>query len=82
MNANASLKQYEENDLKYRFLKSYGNRAVIKLCAQTDSFYNRDKDLFTDQIITAEKRRSQIADSLIFAGEKKERKMQDLSKER
>ncbi len=66
-----SRKQYEEDSIKYRSLKVFGNKSVVRLCVQTDSLYNRNKDEFISQVIQAEQLLFSIADSIRFAGENK-----------
>ncbi|MEO8172581.1 MAG: hypothetical protein ABI581_05845 [Sediminibacterium sp.] len=73
MDSYASKKKFEENSIKYRFLKVLGNKSVLKLCAQTDSLYNRGEDQFSDLVDQAEQRRFSTADSIRLAGEKKEK---------
>ena len=43
--------QFEENDIKYRFLKANGNSALLKLLYQTDSLFNLNDNIFVKQVI-------------------------------
>lgn len=48
--------QFRENDIKYRFLKAYGDRTVRQLCHRADSIYVARKDDFEEKVLSEEKR--------------------------
>ena len=64
------LEQYEGNDIKYRYFKVYGNQALIKFCAQTDSVYLKDKSGFRDSVEQEEQRLLRQLELNRLAGEK------------
>jgi len=66
--------QFRENDIKYRYLKSYGDREVRQLCHRTDSLYEARKDDFEERVLSVEKKLLYMADSLRNLGKKKGRK--------
>lgn len=63
--------QFRENDIKYRYLKAYGDREVRQLCHRVDSIYEMRQDDFEDKVLSEEKRQWDWADSLRLAGERK-----------
>ena len=70
--------QFRENDIKYRFLKTYGDRTARQLCHRADSIYVARKDDFEEKVVSEEKRILDWADSIRLAGEKKGRKSSNL----
>lgn len=62
--------QFRENDIKYRYLKAYGDREVRQLCHRTDSIYVARKDDFEDKVLSEEKRMRDWVDSMRLAGER------------
>jgi hypothetical protein len=65
--------QFEANDIKYRFLKSSGTRASLKLCNSTDSLFQSDPVGFKYKVEQEEQKLIQQAEDLRLAGEKKRR---------
>lgn len=70
INSYQNNKQYEANDLKYRYFKIAGNTGVIKLCSITDSLYQKDESSFRTRVEQEERRLIQQAEDLRLAGEK------------
>lgn len=54
INCHIEKKQFEANDIKYRFWKANGNTSLLKIIYGTDSLYNLDKDGFTNEVLRAE----------------------------
>lgn len=54
INCHNEKKQFEANDIKYRFWKANGNTNLLKIIYQTDSLYNLDKANFTNKVCQAE----------------------------
>jgi hypothetical protein len=70
LNTYSRLEQYEGNDIKYRYFKVYGNQALIKFCAQTDSVYLKDRSGFRDGVEQEEQRVFRQLELNRLAGEK------------
>lgn len=66
--------QFRENDIKYRYLKAFGDREVRQLCHRADSIYVARQDDFEEKVLSEEKRMEDWADSIKFAGERMSRK--------
>lgn len=49
-------KQFEANDLKYRYLKMNGNGSLLKIVHATDSLYSSNKNDFTGKVVQSEQR--------------------------
>lgn len=64
--------QFRENDIKYRFLKAYGDSEVRRLCHRTDSIYAARKDDFEEKVLSEERRMQDWSDSVRLAEEKKQ----------
>lgn len=62
-------KQFRENDIKYRYLKAYGDRKVTQLCHRTDSLYEARQDDFEEKVLSKEKMIQDWVDSVKLAGE-------------
>ena len=56
INCHNEKKQFEANDIQYRFWKANGNVSLLKIIYQTDSIYNLDEDDFTKKVLDAEHR--------------------------
>ena len=54
MNCHSEKKEFEANDIKYRFWKANGNTSLLKVVYQTDSLYNLNNDAFTNGVLQAE----------------------------
>lgn len=63
--------QFRENDIKYRYLKAYGDREVRQLCHRVDSIYVARRDDFEEKVLSVEKRQQVLADSMRIAKERK-----------
>lgn len=63
--------QFRENDIKYRFLKAFGDREVRQLCHRADSIYVARQNDFEEKVLSEEKRQLGWADSMRLAGESK-----------
>jgi len=70
INSYQNNKQFEANDLKYRYLKIADNTAILKLCNITDSLYQKNVDSFRTGVEQKEQRLIQQAEDLRLAGEK------------
>ncbi len=70
LNTYSRLESYQGNDSKYRYFKVYGNQNLIKFCAQTDSFYLKDKSGFRDGVEQEEQRLFRQLELNRLAGEK------------
>jgi hypothetical protein len=64
-------KQFEANDIQYRFWKANGNTSLLKIIYHTDSLYNRDKTNFTNKVLQAEHKIAERTKIERLAGEKK-----------
>jgi hypothetical protein len=71
MNCHIEKKQFEANDMKYRFWKANGNASLLKIICRTDSLYNLDKDGFTNEVLRAEHEIAEQEKMNRLAGEKK-----------
>lgn len=71
MNCHIEKKQFEANDMKYRFWKANGNASLLKIIYRTDSLYNLDKDGFTNEVLRAEHEIAEQEKMNRLAGEKK-----------
>lgn len=67
--------QFRENDIKYRYLKAYGDLKVRQLCHRTDSLYEARQDDFEEKVLSEEKRILNWVDSFQILGKKKGKKM-------
>ena len=67
-------KNFEANNIKYRYLKVNGNTGLIKLLYRTDSLYNLNKQLFNKVVTEKEDSLVQQVQSHL-AGEKEKRKV-------
>jgi hypothetical protein len=74
MNCNSEKKQFEANDIKYRFWKANGNTSLLKVVYQTDSLYNLNKDVFTNGVLRAEHEIAEQEKKHRLAGEKKKKR--------
>jgi len=72
MNCHSEKKQFEANDIKYRFWKANGNTSLLKVVYQTDSLYNLNKDVFTNGVLRAEHTIAEQEKKHRLAGEKTE----------
>jgi hypothetical protein len=70
INSYQNNKQFEANDLKYRYLKIADNTAILKLCNITDSLYQKNENSFRTDVEKEERRLIQQAEDLRLAGEK------------
>ena len=71
MNCHSEKKQFEANDIKYRFWKVNGNASLLKVVYHTDSLYNLDKDDFTNEVLRQEHQITEQEKMQRLAGEKK-----------
>jgi len=71
MNCHFEKKQFEANDIKYRFWKANGNASLLKIIYQTDSIYNLGKDDFTNKVLRNEHQIAEQEKMHQLAGEKK-----------
>jgi hypothetical protein len=74
MNCHSEKKQFEANDIKYRFWKANGNTSLLKVVYQTDSLYNLNKDVFTNGVLRAEHTIAEQEKKHRLAGEKKKKR--------
>jgi hypothetical protein len=74
MNCHIEKKQFEANDIKYRFWKANGNTNLLKIIYKTDSLYELDKTNFKDQVREAEHQISEQQKMQRLAGEKKKKR--------
>jgi len=72
-------RQFEANDIKYRALKVSGDKVLLKLLYQTDSFYNVHADWMRKYVAKEEDRLVEKTKMIELAGEKK-KKVKDLRK--
>ncbi|WP_295233460.1 hypothetical protein [Sediminibacterium sp.] len=70
LNAHREKEQFEANDMKYRSLKTSGNKNVLNLCKYTDSLYQKDRVGFSNRVEQEEQRLIEQAELLRLAGEK------------
>lgn len=70
INSYQNNKQFEANDLKYRYLKIAVNNTILKICRITDSLYQKNEDSFRTEVEKEERRLIQQAEDLRLAGEK------------
>ena len=70
INSYQSHKKYVANDMKYRYFKIAGNKGVLKLCNTTDSLYQKDEKLFSNNVEQEEQRLIQQAEDLRLGVEK------------
>lgn len=73
INCHSEKKQFEANDIKYRFWKANGNTSLLKVVYQTDSLYNLNKDVFTNEVLRQEHQIAEQEKKHRLAGEKKKR---------
>jgi len=73
MNCHSEKKQFEANDIKYRFWKANGNTNLLKIIYQTDSLYNLDKTNFAKEVLRAEHEIAEQEKMHRLAGEKKKK---------
>ena len=71
MNCHNEKKQFEANDIKYRFWKANGNASLLKIIYKTDSLYELDKNNFKDQVLEAERKIKELEKNHRLAVEKK-----------
>ena len=74
MNCHIEKKQFEANDIKYRFWKANGNASLLKVVYQTDSLYELDKNNFKDQVLETEHQIEEQVKKYRLAGEKKKKR--------
>ncbi|MGN6265819.1 MAG: hypothetical protein ACTHM5_09105 [Ginsengibacter sp.] len=74
MNCHSEKKQFEANDIKYRFWKANGNTSLLKVVYQTDSLYNLNNDAFTNGVLRAEHTIAEQEKKHRLAGEKKKKR--------
>lgn len=74
LNCHNEKKQFEANDIQYRFWKANGNTSLLKIIYHTDSLYNLDKDHFADEVLRAEHQIAEQEKMQRLAGEKKKDK--------
>jgi hypothetical protein len=72
MNCHIEKRQFEANDIKYRFWKANGNTSLLKVVYQTDSLYNLDKDDFTNEVLRQEHEIAEQEKMRRLAGEEKD----------
>ena len=72
MNCHSEKKQFEANDIKYRFWKANGNASLLKVVYDTDSLYELDKNNFKDQVLEAEHQIKEQVKKYRLADEKKQ----------
>ena len=72
MNCHSEKKQFEANDIKYRFWKVNGNASLLKVVYDTDSLYELDKNNFKDQVLEAEHQIKEQVKKYRLADEKKQ----------
>lgn len=65
--------KFRENDIKYRYLKAYGDKEVKQLCHRVDSIYVARQDDFEEKVLSEEKRQQVLADSMRIAWEMKQK---------
>jgi len=58
------LSWYNENSIKYRYLRAFGNEGVVKLTYRIDSLFNIDNDNFRNKVVSAEKQLQLLTDSV------------------
>lgn len=71
MNCHIEKRQFEANDIKYRFWKANGNTNLLKITYKTDSLYELDKTNFTKEVLRQEHQISEQEKMHRLAGEKK-----------
>lgn len=71
INCHNEKKQFEANDIQYRFWKANGNTSLLKIIYHTDSLYNLDKDDFRNEVLRAEHQIAEQEKMHRLAGEKK-----------
>jgi hypothetical protein len=71
MNSLNDKKRFEANDIKYRALKISGDKDLLKLLYQTDTFYNVHTDWMRNYVAQEEDRLMEQTIMLELAGEKK-----------
>jgi hypothetical protein len=71
INCHNEKKQFEANDIKYRFWKANGNSSLLKIIYRTDSLYNLDKDDFINKVLHSEHRIAEQEKMNRLAGENK-----------
>ena len=74
MNCHIEKKQFEANDIKYRFWKANGNASLLKIIYRTDSLYELDKNNFEDQVLEVEHQIKEQVKKYRLAGEKKKKR--------
>jgi len=72
MNCHSEKKQFEANDIKYRFWKANGNTNLLKIIYKTDSLYNLDKTNFAKEVLRQERQITDEEKKHRLAGEKTE----------
>ena len=70
INCHNEKKQFEANDIQYRFWKANGNTSLLKIIYHTDSLYNLDKDDFRNEVLRAEHQIAEQEKMHRVAGEK------------
>lgn len=71
INCHNEKKQFEANDIKYRFWKANGHVSLLKIIYKTDSLYELDKNNFKDQVLEAERQIKELEKKHRLAVEKK-----------
>jgi|KBSMisStaDraftv2_1062788.scaffolds.fasta_scaffold10062_2 hypothetical protein len=71
MNTTNEKKQFEANDIKYRALKISGDKTLLNILYQTDSFYNVHADWMRKYVTREEDRLMEQTRMSQLAGEKK-----------
>ena len=66
-------KQFEANDIQYRFWKANGNISLLKIIYHTDSLYHLDKANFTNKVLRQEQEIAKQEKFHRLAGEKKKK---------
>jgi hypothetical protein len=73
MNCHIEKKQFEANDMKYRFWKANGNASLLKVVYHTDSLYELDKNNFAKEVLLQEHKIAEQEKMHRLAGEKKKK---------
>lgn len=71
INCHNEKKQFEANDIQYRFWKANGNTSLLKIIYQTDSLYNLDKTNFEKEVLQQEHEIAEQEKMHRLAGKKK-----------
>jgi|ERR1035437_1551123 hypothetical protein len=71
INCSNTKNAFEDNDIKYRYLKVFGNTNLLKATYQTDSLYNLNEDYFIKHVVEKEHVLVEQAEQFRLASEKK-----------